>query len=117
MLQSRPIRGYIVLLVGAAVFVGLRLMSGAPLMPGDSQYAHIASEVEPQLIVVTALLAGIVLGWGSLRGMLIATAFVIPPLLLYFTFYPLWIILLMLLLVPMLAHAALGAWMPNRKVS
>ena len=113
MLQIRPVRGYLVLLIGAAIFIGLRVALGAPLMPDDSNYAHIAHDAEPQLVVVTALLIGIAIGFSSgLRGVLIATAFSIPPLMIYFTFYPLWIVLCMFLLVPMLAHTALGAWLP-----
>jgi uncharacterized membrane protein len=115
MFGIRAVRGYIVLIAGAAIFIALRLAAGAPLMESDPNYAHIASEVEPQLLVFTLALMGIAVGWGSLRGILIATAFSLPPLLLYFTFYPLWIIFLMLLMVPMLGYAALRSWLPSQK--
>jgi hypothetical protein len=114
MLQSRPVRGYLVLCAGLLAFIGLRLATGAPLLESDPHYAHIASDVEPQMIVVIAILTGIAVGWGSLRGILIAVAFILPPLLLYFTFYPLWIIFLMFLMVPMLGYAALRSWLPEQ---
>jgi hypothetical protein len=115
MFGSRAVRGYAVLLIGVVLFIGLRLATGAALLESDPNYAHIASEVEPQLIVVTLVLVGVAVGWGSVRGILIATAFTLPPLMLYFTFYPLWIILLMLLMVPMLGYAALRSWLPPKK--
>jgi hypothetical protein len=115
MLAIRPVRGYIVLIIGIVIFIGIRLITGAAIWESDPRYLHIANELEPQLLIATAFVSAAVVGLGSFRGVLIACAFAIPPIMIYFTFYPLWIVAIMLFMVPILAYAALRSWLPMMK--
>nr|PZN21875.1 MAG: hypothetical protein DIU80_18550 [Chloroflexota bacterium] len=113
MLLNRVTRGYLMLLAGAIAFFGRRLLAGEPLLPPAPMAAEIRSETELWIVVATAALMTQAVALGRLRGMLIALPFAIPPLLLYLTFYPTLIVAMMLLLLPLMVHAALGAWMPQ----
>ncbi len=124
MLHHRLVRGYAVLLLGIVLFFA-RPIFAPDSLDGEPFTGAVATRVfgcvtgaerqlctEPLIVLGTALVMGLALGWGSLRGLLIAVAFAVPPLLLYITFYPIWIVLIMLLLVPAMAHAALNTWLP-----
>jgi hypothetical protein len=109
------IRGYGVLVLGMLVFFVRRLLAGDPLLPDEPMAAQILSDVELWIVICTAFLIGPIVAFGRPRAMLIAAPFAIPPVLLYLTFYPLLIVFLMLLLLPVLVYAAVNAWMPVRQ--
>ncbi|MEN9938590.1 MAG: hypothetical protein RLZZ387_5169 [Chloroflexota bacterium] len=114
MLQNRVVRGYVVLLAGLLVFFGRRLLAGESLLGDSMMGAEIRSEAEIWIVVVTAALTTQAVALGRARAMLIALPFALPPLMLYITFYPTVIVFLMLLMLPWLVHAALGAWLPEQ---
>lgn len=114
MLQHRVARGYLTLLVGTVVFFTRRLLAGEALLPDAAMASEIRSEAELWIVVVTAALITQAVALGRPRGMLIALPFALPPLLLYITFYPTLIVLLMLLMLPVLVHAALLSWLPQQ---
>lgn len=114
MLHNRIVRGYLALLIGVLAFFGRRLLAGEAPLPETAMAAEIRSEAEIWIVAITAVLITQAVAIGRPRGMLIALPFAIPPLLLYFTFYPTLIVLMMLALLPVLVHAALGAWLPER---
>ncbi|MCU0493149.1 MAG: hypothetical protein MUD01_16310 [Chloroflexaceae bacterium] len=127
MFTHRLVRGYVVLVLGVLLFFGRTFfvpdaadpapftgdwLSAVALRP----VACFAGEpvcTEVFIVVGTALLIGLLMGIGNLRAVLIATAFALPPLMIYITAYPIWIVLIMLLLMPLMAHAALNAWLPR----
>jgi hypothetical protein len=113
MLQNRVVRGYLVLLAGVLVFFGRRLLAGEALLPAAPMAAEIRSTTEIWIVVITAALVTQAVALGRLRAMLIALPFALPPLMLYLTFYPTLIVFMMLLLLPLLVHAALQAWLPQ----
>jgi hypothetical protein len=113
MVMHRVVRGYVMLLAGAFAFFGRRVLAGEALLPPVAMGAEIRSEVELWIVVATAVLMTQAVALGRMRAMLIALPFAIPPVLLYITFYPLLIVLMMLLLLPLMVHAALGAWLPD----
>ena len=69
---------------------------------------------EPYIVIGTALLMALAVGGLHLRASLISLGFTFPPLLIYATVYPIWIVLMMMLLMPLMAHAALNTWIPER---
>jgi hypothetical protein len=113
MLGHRVTRGYFVLIAGLAAFFARRALAGEPLWSAELMGAEIRGDTELWIVVMTTVLITQAVAAGRLRAMLIALPFALPPLMLFLTFYPTVIVLMMLAMLPWLIHAALSSWMPT----
>jgi hypothetical protein len=118
---NRTLRAYLVILVGATLFMARRLAfptlfetSGIPFdiaVPSNLNACY----TDPRWlmcsdgIIVALTIIGVVvaLGWGSLGITLFAVMLAIPPAVLYFALSPIWAPLLALAFIPLALELAL----------
>jgi hypothetical protein len=126
-IPPRLIRAFIILALGLVVFFCRPLFAaddfdrdGTPMVDAalSRVYGCISGAernlcAEPIIVIGTTVLMAIVTAAGRPRAMLIALAFTFPPLLIYMTLYPIWIVLGMIVLMPLMTHAALNSWLPS----
>jgi hypothetical protein len=126
-LPPRLIRAFVVLAIGLVLFFtrpiwafddidreGLSRVDAALsrvygcISAGERQLC-----AEPLVVIITTIVMALAVSAGRPRATLIALAFTFPPLLIYLTLYPIWIVLGMLILMPLMTHAALNTWLPE----
>jgi hypothetical protein len=126
LLSNRTLRAYLVILVGATLFMARRLVfptffetSGVPFniaVPSNLNACY----TEPRLlmcsdaVVVALTVLGVIvaLGWGSPGITVFAIMLAIPPLVLYFALSPIWAPLLALAFIPLALEVGLRWLVP-----
>ncbi len=118
---NRTFRAYLVILVGATLFMARRLVlptffetSGVPFniaVPSNLNACY----TEPRLLMCSdAVIVGftilgviVALGWGSLGITIFTVMLAIPPTMLYFALSPIWAPLLALAFIPLALEVGL----------